>query len=101
MTKNLDYYVSLPYPVLLTPVHEEDGGGWYAEILLLPGCMSDGKTPNEAIDMVHDSMLGWLEMALESGTLIAEPEITDYAAEINTKIDWLIERERSKKKTKV
>lgn len=36
-------------PVILAPLSEEDGGGWMARFLDLPGCMGDGDTPEEAL----------------------------------------------------
>jgi predicted RNase H-like HicB family nuclease len=56
----LAYYMSLPYKVVLTPIPKEDGEGWYVEIPELPGCQSDGKTPDEAVAMIEDAKRGWL-----------------------------------------
>ncbi len=74
MNKDINYYMSLPYPVLLTPLSEEDGGGLLAEIPLLPGCMSDGETPNEAMQMIEKAKHLWLTVAIEHNRPIAEPE---------------------------
>jgi antitoxin HicB len=74
MTKNIDYYLSLPYSVLLTPLSAEDGGGWFAQIPALPGCMSDGETQLEALEMIEDAKRGWIESALAHGDPIPEPE---------------------------
>ena len=37
----------LDYPVLIEPLPVEDGGGFVATVPDLPGCMSDGETPEE------------------------------------------------------
>lgn len=37
------------YGVRLTRIVEGDGGGWLAEVPDLPGCMSDGDTPEDAL----------------------------------------------------
>lgn len=66
---DLAYYHSLPYPITL--VQEE--GDWFATIPLLPGCVSDGPTPNEAIKNLRDAQAGWLEVALRNGEAIPEP----------------------------
>ena len=66
--------MSLPYSVLLTPLSAEDGGGWLAEIPALPGCMSDGETQLEALEMIEDAKRGWLESSLAHGDPIPEPE---------------------------
>ena len=73
MKKDLQYYLQLPYPIVLTPLSAEGGGGWLAEIPALEGCMSDGATPDKAVAMVKDAMSGWIETAIESGIPIAEP----------------------------
>ena len=35
------------YPVVIEPLAPEDGGGFVATVPDLPGCMSDGETPEE------------------------------------------------------
>lgn len=74
MTKDLTYYLQLNYPVKLTPISEEDGGGWLAEIPLLPGCMSDGETPEEALENVREAKEAWLKVALQRGQVVPEPQ---------------------------
>ena len=39
---------SLDYAVMIAPLSAEDGGGFLATVPDLPGCMSDGETPEEA-----------------------------------------------------
>jgi hypothetical protein len=39
----------LDYPVIIEPLATEDGGGFVATVPDLPGCMSDGGTPEEAL----------------------------------------------------
>jgi predicted RNase H-like HicB family nuclease len=67
--------MTLPYSILLTPLSDEDGGGWLAEIPLLPGCMSDGETQAEALLMIEDAKRGWIESALVHGDPVPEPEL--------------------------
>ncbi|HLA41871.1 MAG TPA: type II toxin-antitoxin system HicB family antitoxin [Aggregatilineales bacterium] len=74
-TKDIDYYMSLPYSILLTPISEEDGGGWLAEIPQLPGCMSDGETQQEALNMIEDARRLCLESSLAHGDPIPEPAL--------------------------
>jgi antitoxin HicB len=71
MTKNLDYYMSLPYPILLIP---EDDGTFYVKIPLLDGCVSVGNDPQDAYEMIEDAKRIWLEGALADGDDIPEPE---------------------------
>lgn len=61
------------YQVRLYQLNEEDGGGWAAEVPELPGCFSDGETPEEALVNVRDAILGWMEIAKEDGKTIPPP----------------------------
>ena len=71
MTKTLDYYLSLPYTIELTP---DVDGYWFAEIPLLEGCMTNGESREDALAMMDDAKRAWLETALELGLPIPEPE---------------------------
>lgn len=72
MTKNLEFYLNLPYPVLLIPDPEDNT--WYARIPMLDGCMSDGETPEETLKNLREAQELWLEVAIEDGDDIPEPE---------------------------
>lgn len=72
--KTLEYYKSLPYTIELTSDPE---GGWFVAIRELPGCMSQGDTPEEALAMIRDALEGWLAVALEDGMPIPEPRALD------------------------
>ena len=52
-----------PYPVLLVP---ETEGGYTALIPGLPGCLSVGETPEEALAMIRDALRLWLETVREA-----------------------------------
>ena len=39
----------------------------------LPGCMADGKTPNEAFENVKNVIQEWIETAKAAGREIPEP----------------------------
>ena len=60
--KNLEYYLSLPYTIELTPDVE---GFWFAEIPLLEGCMTNGENREDALAMLDDAKRAWFETALE------------------------------------
>ncbi len=70
-TKDLEYYISLPYRVEIYP--EPDGNGYTAEIPDLPGCLTCADTLEEAWEMIEDAKHGWIEVALERGISIPEP----------------------------
>lgn len=63
----------LRYPVVVEPLPPEDGGGFLALVPDLPGCMSDGETPQQAISNVEDAILAWIEAAKEMGRAVPEP----------------------------
>jgi len=70
--KDLDYYLSLPYTIELTP---DEDGYWFAEIPLLEGCMTNGANQADALAMIEDAKRAWLTTALEMGLPIPEPEM--------------------------
>lgn len=63
----------LEYPVVIAPLAAEDGGGFSAFVPDLPGCMSDGDTPEEAIANVQDAIASWIEAATDLGRSIPRP----------------------------
>lgn len=65
--------MGLQYSILIEPLSEEDGGGFFATVPDLPGCMSDGETPEEAIANVQDAILSWIEAAEDMGQPNPEP----------------------------
>jgi predicted RNase H-like HicB family nuclease len=69
--KNLEYYLSLPYPIELIP---DEDGYWFARIPLLKGCMTNGINRMDALEMIDDAKRLWLETALSLGMTIPEPE---------------------------
>jgi len=70
MEKTLEYYLNLPYTIEL---QETPGEGWFVRVKELPGCMSQGDTAQEALEMIQDAMRVWIEVALEDGDRIPEP----------------------------
>jgi antitoxin HicB len=73
MNKTLEYYMHLPYPILLTPP-EEEGDGWYAEIPLLDGCGTSGETKEIVLVEIEEAKRLWIETMLEANQAIPEPE---------------------------
>jgi antitoxin HicB len=69
--KTLEYYLSLPYTIELTP---DEDGYWFAKIPLLKGCITNGESREDALVMIDDAKRLWLETALSLGMSIPEPE---------------------------
>ena len=63
----LEHFLGLPYTIELVP---EPEGGWFVSVRELPGCMSQGDTPDEALEMIRDAMRAWIEVALEDGEIV-------------------------------
>ena len=63
----------LEYPVIVSPLPLEEGGGFLATVPDLPGCMSDGETPQEAIINVQDAIAAWIEAAGDLGRKVPAP----------------------------
>jgi antitoxin HicB len=72
---------NLEYPVLIEPLSPEDGGGFLATVPDLPGCMSDGETPEEALANVKDAVESWIEEARSLGRKVPAPSLRHVAAE--------------------
>jgi antitoxin HicB len=70
----------LEYPVLIEPLTPEDGGGFLATVPDLPGCMSDGETPEEALANVRDAVEAWIEEARALGRAVPRPSRRSAAA---------------------
>ena len=61
------------YSVSIGPLSLEDGGGYVARVPDLPGCMSDGDSPEEALENVYDAIACWIEAAQEIGRPVPPP----------------------------
>jgi antitoxin HicB len=61
------------YAVTIRPLSLANGGGFVALVPDLPGCMSDGETPQEALANAQDAIACWIEAAHELGRPIPEP----------------------------
>ncbi|UJX39832.1 type II toxin-antitoxin system HicB family antitoxin [Desulfovibrio sp. JY] len=62
------------YPFTLTPLTEEDGGGWLIVFSDFPGAvMSDGETPEEALLNGRDALESVIAVYQEDGRELPEP----------------------------
>lgn len=96
--RTLEDYLALRYTITVMPCEE---GGYFVEIKDLPGCMSQGETREEALEMIEEAKSLWLEVALERGihiplpgerTEVCRPKYlvgkTEASAEIRSSIRW-------------
>lgn len=91
MKKTLEDYLALPYTFELQFDPED---AWFVRVKELPGCMSQGDTPQEAMEMIQEAMELWLEIALEDGDPIPEPrDLDDYSGKFVVRVPRSLHRE--------
>jgi antitoxin HicB len=64
---------SQDYPFEMRPLTADEGGGWLITFPDLPGCMSDGETPEEALANGRDAVRAWTAAMQASGREIPAP----------------------------
>ena len=88
MTKNLKYYLSLPYKLEIIPDTEE--GGFCASYPELPGCVTCAETMEQVIANALDAKKNWLKAALEDGVAIQLPQkersLNEYSGQFKLRI---------------
>jgi antitoxin HicB len=65
--------MKLEYSIRIERLADGDGGGYLATVPDLPGCISDGETPEEALKNVQEAIASWLEAAREWKIDIPQP----------------------------
>jgi len=70
--------VTPPYPFeayghIISPLSPEDGGGYMITFPDLPGCMSDGETPEEAVVIGRDAFNCWVAVQVDMGRDVPPP----------------------------
>ncbi len=94
MKKNLKYYLNLDYTIRLK---ENQDGSYFAEIEELLGCMSEGDSRTEALEMIEDAKKAWLEVALQRKIAIPEPSQDDYSGRFNIRLPKFLHRKLAHK----
>lgn len=64
---------SIEYPFEIRPLSKDEGGGYSIAFPDLPGCRSDGATPEEAIENGRDALQSWLAVAHEFDDRLPKP----------------------------
>ncbi len=65
--------INVEYPFEVGPLSKDEGGGYSISFPDLPGCCSDGATPEEAIANGRDALCAWLSVAREFGDQLPMP----------------------------
>ena len=60
-------------------IHKAEEGGYWAEVPLLPGCISEGETLEETKANIREAIEGYLEVAYEDLDNESEGEIYELA----------------------
>jgi antitoxin HicB len=64
---------SSDYEIELKVLSPEDGGGYLAWVPDLPGCMSDGATPDEATRNAHAAIEEWIAESIRLKRAVPAP----------------------------
>jgi len=71
----IDKAVIRSYAFTIRPLSEADGGGFSIEYPDLPGCISDGETPEEALSNGGDAVKAYLMNCVKHGDPIPRPSV--------------------------
>ena len=74
MTKDVKYYLGLPYTLI---VRKDSQGDFVARVDELPGCSAHGKTPPEALEAVEEAKKLWITDCVENGDPVPEPSVDE------------------------
>ena len=69
VTAEVARYMALPYRIELIPGET----AWVASIPDLPGCLSQGRTPDDAMKHIREAQELWIEGAITDGLPIPAP----------------------------
>ncbi|PZT48187.1 HicB family protein [Helicobacter valdiviensis] len=73
MKKDLEYYLNLPYEIILKKLSKQEGGGYFASYKDFPYIMGDGESEIEALEDVKEAFKGAIALMLEKKDKIKEP----------------------------
>lgn len=84
--KELDYYLNLPYTIILERWDDGKGPYWVARVAELPHCMIHGNSPEEAIKEIEKVKNDWIRSNLKRGLPIPEPSPRKYSGKMILRI---------------
>jgi len=71
--REVEPYTALPYHLVVVRDGEDKSKPWTVSVEELPGCMTRGRTSDEALAAIEPAMAKWVAVALEEGREIPEP----------------------------
>jgi antitoxin HicB len=72
--RELEQYLALPYTIVL---RRDEDGDFLTRVEELPGCVSHGATPEEALKNIEEAKEAWIAERIESGQPVPEPPVED------------------------
>ncbi|GHV84062.1 pilus biosynthesis protein HicB [Spirochaetia bacterium] len=66
-------YLELPYNINIRHITDESGSYYFATVLELDGCMSDGESYEDALKNIREAMEGWFETNIANGLSVPQP----------------------------
>lgn len=89
--KTLNDYLTINYRMEI--LEDKDEGGFVVTFPELPGCITCGETIEIAIQNALDAKKAWLEVAIEEGIEINEPDkLEDYSGQFKLRIPRSLHR---------
>ena len=58
-------------------IHAEPGGGFWAKVPALPGCVTEADTREQLMHNLREAIEGWLEVAAEDADLGQNAELAE------------------------
>lgn len=74
---SINEYMERPYNYIIRKIKDESGEYYYARVLELDGCQSDGDTFDEAYENLREAMRGYIQTKLDNGFDIPQPQTPD------------------------
>ena len=72
--KGLDFYMALPYTIIL---RRDAEGDMVAEVKELEGCIAHGRDASEALEILKEFQQAWIERRIATGQEVPQPEEED------------------------
>lgn len=63
----------MDYKFTIMPVSEADGGGYFAEVPELPGCVAAADTLEETMALLEEAVDSWIMVTKEKGKKVPQP----------------------------
>jgi predicted HicB family RNase H-like nuclease len=83
-------------PYTITLVHDAESDSWTSGVLEVPGAISEGDDPNEAVAMVREALALVIEHRLRSGAEVPEPfETRAWSGELRLRLTPELHRRAS------